>query len=727
MAFTNTLRLPADLPDQTLHTTTALDLLTDIADRLGENDFKIQMRDVFGQDIPDHTFGALWTRLTLGEVDNPPVILTEFLGYDADYDNHERVIRIDRDFLAFATRDSQHHAWLLSALLHEFGHHIDNVLRQDLADRTSNGMSALANDAPFEEGHRFTTWIVALAEPAQGRIQIASHSTARAKQPVDYSIEWQEALIHLLTLQAKVDDRIQTAHVNPDREAFEAGSAEAQGHTHQTIGWILREVGFTREHADAVYFGNWLRDYSQIVDPKITRGVDMPKEFPAYVSRQAWTDLVDILAVRKFPDLRMRYPQDMRVTSDRLGVYRPNEHIDNPMAIDPASPDPKVRDPDFAPWVLPGDPVLSADPVTSMKRYMTGAVEYMQSQLKLAMTEQRSPTGLRSFGAALHVLEDLFAHSNFAELSLISIGHTRVLPWTTPANVRHNLPLVTGTFGGSDVVGSLAAPLGKILFSTHELEFELSQPGYRSERDKVMLILLGEHPNQNFLRAFQTLLTARDGLVRLARKAGVDTLRFYRWLIKTPAAALLNAYNSAAQGLLTWVGNSVADAQLALGNDPNLDSSVEPSHSQLSKDHPEHPLHDLSAWLASVAVRQVAQAMVDHWNGKQDADPIAVASAFFCHPDDTQWHQGLVQSWAEDNPDQVQRAQSRSDLDEVHQQSIRKLQNVHSQLIADSNVYLDYMFSDKELPSSALSFLEKLFMKAIANTGWFKELQGFAK
>ena len=39
MAFTNTLRLPADLPDQTLHTTTALDLLTGIADRLGENDF----------------------------------------------------------------------------------------------------------------------------------------------------------------------------------------------------------------------------------------------------------------------------------------------------------------------------------------------------------------------------------------------------------------------------------------------------------------------------------------------------------------------------------------------------------------------------------------------------------------------------------------------------------------------------------------------------------------
>jgi len=727
MAFTNTLRSPADLPDEKLHTTTALDLLTDVAQRLGENDFKTQMRDVFGDDIPDHTFGALWTRLILGELGNPPIILTEFLGYDADYDNRERAIRIDRDFFSFATRDTPHHAWLLSALLHEFGHHVDNVLRQDLGDRAPDGTSLLAHDAPFEEGHRFTAWIAAQAEPAQDRIQLASYSTAHEREPVDYSVDWHEALMHVLAFQANVDDRIDTAHANPDREAFEAGSADAQGHTHQTIGWSLAEAGFTRAEADAVYFGNWLRDYSQIVDPKITRSVDMPKEFPAYVSRQAWTDLVDILAVKKFPDLRMRYPQDMRVTLDKLGVYLPNEHIDNPMAIDPAFPDPTVRDPDFAPWILPGDPVLTAEPVTSMKRYMTGAVEYMQRQLRLAMTGGRTLSGMRSFGAGLHVLEDLFAHSNFAELSLISAGHTRVLPWTTPANVKRNLPLVTGTFGGSDVIASLAAPLGKILFSTQELEFELSQPGYRSERDKVMLILLGEHPNQNFLRAFEALLKARDGLVGLARKAGVDTLRFYRWLMNTPAAILLNAYNSAAQGLLTWIGNSVADAQLALGSDPNLDSSVEPSHSQLSKDHPEHPLHDLSARLANIAVSQVAQAMVDHWNGKQDADPIAVATAFFCHPDDTQWHQTLVKTWANDNPDQVQRAQSRSDLDEVHQQSIRQLQNLHSQLLADSNAYIRYVFSNEEVPSSAWSFLEKVFMKAVGNTSWFKELQNLAK
>jgi len=719
---------PAELSHEQLHSTFALEMLTQVAGALGQHDFAKALQVVFGEDIAHAACASLWTSLISGELINPPIVLTEFLGYEADYDNRERVIRVDRSFFFSITQQNDKYWSLASVLLHEFGHHIDNVLRRDFSNQAIDDRHLTAADAPHEEGHRFTAWLAEWGAPPHDQLQLASYMASSDPDSYrEYSASWQQLSERLRAFQSGVDDTVDPVHPIDDREAFEAGSEEAGGHTHQTIGWVLREVGFTREQVDAVYFGNWLRDYSQIVDPKITRGVDMPKEFPAYVSRQAWTDLVDILAVKKFPDLRMRYPRDMRVTLDKLGVYLPNEHIDNPMAIDPAFPDPRVRDPDFAPWVLPGDPVLIADPVTSMKHYMTGAVDYMQRQLRLAMTEQRSLTGLRGFGAALHVLEDLFAHSNFAELSLISAGHTRVLPWTTPANVTRNLPLVTGTFGGSDVVASLAAPLGKILFSTRELEFELSQPGFRSERDKVMLILLSEHPDQNLLSAFETLLKARDGLVGLAQKAGLDTVRFYRWLINTPAAILLNAYDSAAQGLLTWVGNSVADAQLALGSDPNLDSAVEPSHSQLSKDHPEHPLHDLSAQLASVAVRQVAQAMVDHWDGKQGPDPIAVATAFFCHPDDTQWHQTLVRSWAKDNPDRVQQAQSRSDLDEVHHQSIRELQNVYSQLIADSNAYIDYVFGDKEQSSLALGWVEKAFLKAIGSTAWFKELQNLAQ
>jgi hypothetical protein len=509
---------------------------------------------------------------------------------------------------------------------------------------------------------------------------------------------------------------------------FEASSADAEGHTHQTIEWVLREFGFSREEVDAVYFGNWLRDYSQVVDPKITRAPDMPKEFPAILSRQAWTDLVDVLAVRKFPDLRMRHPADMKVTVDKLGVYRPHEHIDNPLVSEPPVPDPRMLDPDFEPWVLTQDPSLETDPQTSMKRYISRSLDYLQQQLRQTMDQRRSLSGLRSFGAALHVLEDLFAHSNFVELSLIQAGYEGVLPWTTPTEVKWKRALFTGTFGGSDIIASLAAPLGKILFSTEELEFELTQPGYRSDRDKVLLILLSEHPDPHLFSAFKALLTARDELIALAKTFGVDTLKFYRWLISTPAAILLNAYNSAAQGVLSWIGNSVDDAQIALGNDPNIDASIEPTHSQLSKDHAEHPLHDLAAQLASEAVRQVAQAMLDYWEGKPEADPVSVASAFFCHPADTHWHSEQVSAWAASHAEEVQRAGSKTDLDETHQRAVQALQQIQDRLKNESQGYLDYVFTSQDGQSAGLrGVAAKAFMALVSQTSWWKAIQDLGK
>jgi hypothetical protein len=569
-------------------------------------------------------------------------------------------------------------------------------------------------------------WLTEAARPTKDLVFATYSEVAFADR--QYAISWKKACEAIRDYLASTDLRLEPSHSNSDREAFEAGNGEAKGSTHQTIEWVLQDFKFSRTEIDAVYFGNWLRDYSQVVDPKITRAANMPKKFPAALSREGWTNLVDVLAAKKFVDLRMRYPHEMKVTPKKLGVYRPTEHIDNPLVIEPPFPDPKVRDPDFEAWVLPGDPSLGADRATSMKRYIGNAMGYMEQELRLAMKQGRSLDGLRSFGAALHVLEDLFAHSNFAELSLIKSGHVRVLPWTTPVRVKWNLPLVTGTFGATDVIASLAGPLGKILFSTQELEFELTQPGYRSDRDKVMLVLLSEHPDQDYFNAFSALLTARDGMVTLAKKMGVDTLRFYRWLISTPAGILINAYNSAAQGVLTWIGNSVDDAQTLLGSDPNEDPDVEPSHSQLSKDHAEHPLHDLAALLATEALRRVAQAMVDHWAGKPGPDPVAVASGFFCHPADSEWQYPIVTAWADSNPAEVARSESKSELDKTQQAAIDELRTVQNTLIKQSQNYLDYMLNSKDpQPSDFQGYLEQAFMKLVANTSWWKDLQQFIK
>jgi hypothetical protein len=84
-----------------------------------------------------------------------------------------------------------------------------------------------------------------------------------------------------------------------------------------------------------IYFGNWMRDYSQLLDPKLVRGENMPRQFPQVFSRKALTEIVDILSIRSFHHLRSK-PGLVNVTPERLGVYRPSEHIDNPR-VDPSA------------------------------------------------------------------------------------------------------------------------------------------------------------------------------------------------------------------------------------------------------------------------------------------------------------------------------------------------------------------------------------------------------
>ncbi|WP_241092388.1 Het-C domain-containing protein, partial [Pseudomonas viridiflava] len=117
---------------------------------------------------------------------------------------------------------------------------------------------------------------------------------------------------------------------------FEAGEGDEHRHTHGSIEAVLETAGFRKDEIRAIYYGNWLRDHSQLVDPKLVRAPDMPKSFPDLLSREALTGIVDVLAVKAFTDLMKIDRSRFIVTPQRLGVYRAAEHIDNPRAINPA-------------------------------------------------------------------------------------------------------------------------------------------------------------------------------------------------------------------------------------------------------------------------------------------------------------------------------------------------------------------------------------------------------
>lgn len=463
---------------------------------------------------------------------------------------------------------------------------------------------------------------------------------------------------------------------------FEAGKGNNHKDTHGSIEAVLEDAGFLPREVRAIYFGNWLRDYSQLLDPKIVRATDMPENFPDVLSRQALTKIVDVLAVREFTDLMTYHRERFRVTTDRLGVYRPSEHIDNPKTITAPPFDPTERDVDFEPWVRADDELLEVDPETSMKRYMERSANVMCAELGTAvLAGSKSPDGLRALGSALHILEDFFAHSNFVELSLIKMGHKDVLPWTSKADCKHGLPLVTGMFGATDVIASLAAPLGKILFSAKETTFTPIKAGARDDRDQLILILLNEHPDKDYLKAYEAFLSARDKWADLPYSDYVEAVIHH---LAWPGRLAGNAIAKAMQGLFALLGNSIGATQTHLDDDPNASGSTDPSHSQLAKDHGEHPLHGLAALLAKTAVLKIGENIVKQWRHQPvNIDVVQIAADYFKHPMDSEWQDDIVKQWAEANAVSVARAASKSALEsvalELLNHSINRLENFHDE------------------------------------------------
>lgn len=210
-----------------------------------------------------------------------------------------------------------------------------------------------------------------------------------------------------------------------------------------------------------VYFGNWLRDYSQAVDI-------------AGLQKLPLQTIINLCMVLGF--LAHGYAtNEFEVTMERLGVYLPTEHIDNPKGYgegqDPRKFDARLRGP-----VDPRE--LEIDPRTGMKNYIAnedGTWDTSKALIRRTIekcihygrqhraNDQKADLyeSYRLLGTALHTLEDFAAHSNFCELSLYAMGYTDVfLHVGDNARIqapdgRWVAPLVTGTFGSNDFLHSL--------------------------------------------------------------------------------------------------------------------------------------------------------------------------------------------------------------------------------------------------------------------------------
>jgi hypothetical protein len=246
-----------------------------------------------------------------------------------------------------------------------------------------------------------------------------------------------------------------------------AGNSEFNGYVwrHGDIAEALRylPVSFVTHYRFSalerrqIYFGNWLRDFSQIID---TTGLDT---VPEPVLRA----IVSILGFLEFGFAT----DEFDVTRERLGCYTHVEHIDNPKGYPDNAKDIDER------LRGPVDPrELEFDAKTGMKNYIANSgkgwdtsADYVTRQLRecIKLGREGTPKAKKEafihLGAALHTLEDFSAHSNFTELCLHELGEEEVFAFVGEAcrvrtprwRGRMVPPIVTGTFGMLDIFHSL--------------------------------------------------------------------------------------------------------------------------------------------------------------------------------------------------------------------------------------------------------------------------------
>ncbi len=834
----------AEFAQQThkLSSSYALEHLQGLTNVFSKHRFCIWLASVFGYGIPPKAYVDLYDGLEKQTVTNP--LIEVIAGNVAYYDNKQQTIFIGVKLIksALEAKGNRKKAELLAIIVHEFGHHIDNLLR--------NVYSQVGGDAELDEGAAFAVILGNLDIRNSATTEVATYNGDLGSQVI--CLEYPEMHAELQKQRNYIEND-KKSH-NGDREYFSAGgdldSVKLGKYGHRSIEFALQEY-FDKNALDHIYYGNWLSDYSQVVDPKIlefnldllldkaddaskqvtelkddlpeylnqlasqtkelqnntviglkhaqafsvqlSRGLDgesdvaamrlsdyledlkqqqqqlaaqkstlelqlhtkaisksdkqslndslsdiesslssniqyqsaiekmlgylngfkqaqqkggawsqaklettedivtqadldefftqqeqyLPaakenlsklqtevdtlvtkaKEFadkPAAktsglisggnrigsqaISREALTQVVEILARKEFPQLFAEQDNSpYRLTPEKLGVYRPEVHLDNPRGITaPVNPElAKVFRADFE--AQEGE----IDPQKWYKNYFDQSIAYAKTQFQLAADNGRTPQGFIHFGQALHVMEDIYSHSNFVELCInrLSREGKSILPrpiedWVDPVQIPGQtqavLPLVTGLFGAVDTLVSLLSVIEKNSDHPTGVEKESLETSL-----SIILVLFNDYQPQAVKELFDQLgldySTEDDRISATQAMNAAKRIDQASWWLRLTVNGISNTVFFFVHQLKALLARQLMEAITYSQDDT---SPTDPTHSQIAKDPDDHPLHELAALCASDMVAVFGQTIADIWAGKQASSTlIALVDDFFVHPD----------------------------------------------------------------------------------------------
>ncbi len=787
--------------------------------KIAENDswvmFAHVLIEIYGADIEVEAYKKLYADAKNNKIENPTIRVIQgwVNGKKAGYHKNTHEIHISENFIRAAENDNDKRGELMVALIEEFGHHIDYLLREVYSQ-------ASEDDAKWDEGANYAKYQLFIIDPAEKGYQCFGDAVIDGR---NVSLKWEFEEIHQ-AVKRHIESRKNLKNDNvDDYEFFKAGHAKGmEEFAHGDIEEEALESSFRkylednergrkrkREILDTIYLGNWMRDYSQIIDPQVVRpmaqgmsstdsnqdfnftdlteknppkttsfpiGFKLKKLQPTYeykdldpvkISRKALTGLVELLAVKEFiapknkksgkhienyeTYLKVLEKEKFRITPDALGVYRPEEHIDNPKGLGNNGKD-RQMDPDF---VGPTKSVeLDIDLQNGMKNYIRSvrgiekstSLQYIISKLVLASRNQKS-LSLAHFGAAMHTLEDYFAHSNFAEISLIKVWDDKVFPWVDrisetgvenvymlsekiinsgkkrviPPPYKHNtstnskfentttkynrkaecIPIVTGTFGVLDTAASLLPLLKEHFFSIEIDKYEDTKPGERTINDALIMHVLESlsEDKNDYVLWFERFLWLRD------LKAKYDW-EYLNQAIHYVSERIKVFFNFTFYFTVKGIAELINDVQVAVNDqltemeNGTYRMGTDPTHTQLAKDEFSTVFHGLAGRLAVNAVERVAEKMFKVWfgNGKIE-EFINEVEKIMVHPMKSDWQDPIVIKWAKRNKTSVCKGSSPSIVIDrlVHVlEEIREMKE-HLQTSGTVNKIVEFIGKDKAL------------------------------
>lgn len=455
----------------------------------------------------------------------PPIkVLTKGLsgGNKAKYIKKDKCIEVREDTVLKAVEGEEKEiqearAELLKALLEEYGHFLDDVLR--------NKFSTVGKDTQRDEGAIFSYYYT--------NYKIEDEEIDFAVAVIDGTET--KLIIDLKAIKQDLAETIQRADKDFQDEFgefFKAGKGDVKmkhyGHFDFEAN-MFEKTGMDKYWLNWMYLGNYMRDMSQMIVPTVTdfseeedgklNEMDKRIREESYSwadgikpSRKTWTKIIEVLAAshtmteirgdqaeavadkatalfeskdqasstgKKMADFAKDKAIDIGMKAfqlsldyvnfikhfegfnqEELGVYRPEEHIDNPIYAvtldgtkegfycppDEIKPEEVKKDPRIDESLGMSKHIHSTESQVKIHNAKGFGTKYQGGQLPTATEcmKQRFISGARKFnsslnphvrgigirdiGAGLHILEDYFAHTNFCEILLIKHG-VSVHPW----------------------------------------------------------------------------------------------------------------------------------------------------------------------------------------------------------------------------------------------------------------------------------------------------------